>query len=113
MLLEIRTYRVHPGCMDAFWRGWEDTAKRLALEFLSPLVGFFAADTGDLNEVKVIFKFADHAARKSWLELMESREIWRRQMLTMQELILEQHTQFFSSPSFPSLVRLGQGNLYG
>jgi NIPSNAP len=70
MILEIRTYTLHPGKMAEYFKVYEAQGFAIQKRILGSFVGSFVSEIGPLNQVVHLWAFADlndRAARRTRL----------------------------------------------
>ena len=94
-LYELRTYTVHVGKMAAVVEhyqalGWPAMEKG---GHAAKLVGYFTADTGDLNQLIHLWKFDDDADRRAFWAGVFADEDFMAFAAKIRPLIMKQHNQ--------------------
>lgn len=64
MLVDMRTYTIHPGRMQEFLAAYEKEALPLQMEHLGNLIGYFVTEVGPLNQVIHLWGYQDAADRE-------------------------------------------------
>ena len=91
MIVEQRTYRLHPGKVPEYLRIYGEQGRAVQEPILGHMVGWFTAnDLGELNQIVHLWAYedlADRARRRA--ELAASAE-WQAVVKQLQPLIREQ-----------------------
>lgn len=76
MIIDHRTYEMHPGRQGDWLELWEKEALPLQLKYLEGFVGMFTSEVGPLNEVIHLWRYADMGDRERRRAAMEADPAW-------------------------------------
>ena len=97
---ELRTYTLHVGAMGAAIKLYSEFGYP-ALErggFAQKLVGYFQADTGTINQLVHLWKFADDADRRAhWARLSVSQDFVEGFAVKFRPLVLSQEIKLLTA----------------
>ncbi|MFT5181296.1 MAG: hypothetical protein ACI8S3_001178 [Alphaproteobacteria bacterium] len=91
MILEMRTYTLHPGKMAEYWQHYADGGfaaqdPRMA----DHLVGYFQSDVGTLNQVVHVWRYDDVAQRAEIRAANYARSDWDAHLAKIRPLMAKQ-----------------------
>ena len=105
MIIDHRTYTMHPGKLRAWLELWERMALPYQMKYLENFVGMFTCDVGDLNQVVHMWAYASFEERTERRKnLMDDpawgaylREAAKEDALVTQETKILLRAPFFES----------------
>ncbi len=77
MILDERTYAIHPAHVQEYLTVYEAEGMALQIAHLGDLVGWFTTDAGVVNEVVQIWRYADSGDREQRRAAMEADPRWQ------------------------------------
>lgn len=77
MILDERTYAIHPQHVREYLDIYVTDGMELQVSHLGDLVGWFTTDTGTVNEVVHMWRFADAGERERRRAAMEADPDWQ------------------------------------
>jgi len=95
VIIDHRTYEMHPGRMPDWLALWEREALPLQIKYLEGFVGMFRTEVGPMNEVVHLWRYADMADRERRRNAMEADPAWQqfRRNVAALGAIRKQHTK--------------------
>ena len=75
MIVEKRTYTLHPGALPAFLEIYEREGLELHKKYL-PMLGYFISDIGPLNQVITLWGYKSMAEREEKRAALYSDPAW-------------------------------------
>lgn len=100
MIVEQRTYTLHPGKQQEFLSLVEKRGLAIQLPVLGNLVGYFSTDIGDLNQVVHLWGFADLNDREVRRNRLAALRAWQDFVPSVLPLIQQMKTQILKPASF-------------
>lgn len=100
MIVELRTYTLHPGKVGEMVKLYGEEGLALQKRHLGDFLGYFTAETGNLNQVLFMWGYAsldDRAARRDRLAMDPAWQAYLRKvvpLLVTQENKLLRPTEF-------------------
>lgn len=76
MIVDLRTYTMHPGRLAAFLELYEKEGLPTQIKHLGKPIGYFVTEVGTLNQVVSLWGFASHGDREQRRIAMESDPDW-------------------------------------
>lgn len=77
MIIDHRTYEMHPGKLGEWLKLWEAEALPLQMKYLEGFVGMFTTEVGNLNQVVHMWRYADMGDRERRRAAMEADPAWQ------------------------------------
>ena len=77
MIIDHRTYTMHPGKLPAWLELWERMALPYQMKYLENFVGMFTCDVGDLNQVVHMWRYEDQGDRERRRTAMQADPGWQ------------------------------------
>lgn len=77
MIIDHRTYTMHPGKLGAWLELWERMALPYQMKYLENFVGMFTCDVGDLNQVVHMWRYEDQGDRERRRAAMYADPGWQ------------------------------------
>ena len=100
MIVEHRTYTLHPGKVPEYLRHYESEGMAIQTRILGRLVGYFTTEIGPLNQIVHMWgsdSFEDCAKRRAQ---MQADPGWKAYIAKIQPLIQAQETKILIPTSF-------------
>jgi hypothetical protein len=100
MIVEIRTYTVHPGKVPAMVKLYGEEGLALQQRHLDRFLGYFIAESGNLNQVVFMWGFAsldDRAARR---DRMARDPEWQAYLAKVVPLLVSQENKLLRPADF-------------
>lgn len=100
MIVEQRTYTLHPGKVPQMVRLYGEEGLALQQKYLDRFIGYFTAETGNLNQVVFMWGFAsvdDRAARRA---RMAQDPAWQAYLQKVLPLIVTQESRLLAPTPF-------------
>ncbi len=100
MIVEQRTYTLHPGKVPEFLALVEKEGLALQLPVLGKLVGYYTVEIGELNQVVHQWSFADLADRETRRSKLAALPEWQRFTPRVLPLIQRMQTHILKPTAF-------------
>jgi len=100
MIVEMRTYTLALGATGKYFRSYADKGLAVQKRILGNLVGYYAVESGELNQVVHLWAydtFEDRAARR---KALWSDKEWLAYVAEGGGLVLKQENQFLTPAPF-------------
>lgn len=100
MIVEQRTYTLHPGKVPEMVRLYGEEGLPLQQKYLGRFLGYFTAETGNLNQVVFMWGFDsvdDRAARRA---RMAQDPAWQAYLKKVLPLIVTQESRLLAPTAF-------------
>ncbi len=100
MIVEQRTYTLHPGKVPEYLRNYESEGMAIQTRILGRMVGYFTTEIGPLNQIIHMWgydSFEDRAKRRAQ---MAADPGWKAYIAKIQPLIQTQETKILIPTSF-------------
>jgi len=100
MIVEQRTYTLHPGKVAEMVKLYGEEGLALQQRYLGKFIGYFSTETGNLNQVVFMWGYDgldDRAARR---ELMAQDPEWKRYVQKVSQLIMTQENRILKPAPF-------------
>jgi hypothetical protein len=100
MIVEERIYTLHPGKVAEMMRLYGEEGLALQQRYLGRFIGYFTAETGNLNQVVFMWGYDgldDRAARRA---RMAQDPEWQRYLKKVLPLIATQESRFLTPAPF-------------
>lgn len=89
MIIDERTYTLHPGKLPAFLDLYEAEGKSVQWTHLGDPVGFFITDIGTLNQIVHLWRYEDYADRQRRRAAMQADPAWTAYLVKATPLFRE------------------------
>lgn len=100
MIIEKRTYTLHPGCVPEYLRLYEQEGLAIQEPILGNLIGYFSTEIGTQNEVMHLWGYDDFAARdRRRAELMANPD-WQAYLTKILPLIMTMENAILRGANF-------------
>lgn len=101
MIVEQRTYKVHPGTAKDYLRTYElEGGLELQREYLGRMVGYFMTEIGPLNEIVHLWAYDDLADREARRAALSADPRWQAYAPKIYRFIASQETKILKPASF-------------
>lgn len=104
MIFEQRTYTLHPGKLEEYWKAYREGGVDLMAPMMPHLVGYFVSEVGPLNQVVILFRFNDFSERMAKLAEMNAIEGWQAHLATVRKLISHQENKLLMAAPVEGLA---------
>lgn len=107
MLLDVRTYKVKPGSLQAHLEIYENYGKEPQTRHLGQPLAYLKTDTGDPNEYLHIWVYENAADREKRRAAMQSDPEWQDYLKRSRELgaLVQQNNKLMTPVDFFKLKR--------
>lgn len=85
MILDHRTYEMHPAKLGDWLKLWEREALPLQLKYLEGFVGMFTTEVGQLNQIVHMWRYESMGDRERRRAAMEADPAWQEFRRHVQE----------------------------
>jgi len=103
MIIEQRTYTLHPGKMAEYQRIYEAEGVELQKRILGRLVGYFTSESGVLNQLIHMWAYDDMMDRHTRRAALQAEPQWQGYLAKVLPLIQIQHSQILTPTKFSPL----------
>ena len=103
MIIEQRVYTFHPGKLGEFWKIYLSGPLDMQRRILGVLVGFFTVETGTLNRVVHLWRYASVEDRAHRRALLMKEPAWQEYLAKALPLIQVQESTFLVPTDFSPL----------
>lgn len=100
MLVEQRTYELHPGTLHQFLHAYEAEGLALQSAALGQLLGYFTSEVGELNCVVHLWGFDSYEDRQRRRAELSANPAWRAFLQKTVSAVKTQRNQFLTPTSF-------------
>jgi hypothetical protein len=100
MIVEERTYTLHPGKLKEYMNRFEHDGSRTYLSSLSRVIGVFTTEVGTLNQVVTIVAYENFEARAAQRMAMRELPEWESYGASVRPLIVKQENRILLPASF-------------
>jgi len=106
MLIEYRSYVLHPGRQAAFLGLMETEGILIEAPILGGLVGYYASDIGELNKVVHLWAYESHGERERRRAILAADPAWRAFVPKVLPLIRHMRSELLVPASFSPMPRI-------
>jgi hypothetical protein len=103
MIVEERTYTLHPGKLKEYMNRFERDGAEIYLSSLKHVVGVFATEVGTLNQVVTITAYENFEQRVALRTAMRELAPWEAYAASVRPLIRKQENRILLPASFSPL----------
>jgi hypothetical protein len=103
MIYEHRVYTFHPGKLAEFWSIYQPEPLALQRRILGDLVGYFTVETGALNQVVHIWRYASFEDRLQRRAALMQEPVWQDYIRRVSPLMQKQESSILLPASFSPL----------
>lgn len=100
MILDERTYAIHPPDVKSYLQIYEAEGMALQVSHLGDLVGWFTTDVGVVNEVVHIWRYADMGDRERRRAAMDADPRWQAFRLRTSGFVQSMRSRILRPTSF-------------
>lgn len=100
MIVDHRTYTLHPGKTNEYLELYEKHGFAIQTKHLGQPVGYFASEIGPMNQIVHIWKYQNLAERDERRARMAADPGWSAYVKLVQPLILLQETKILKAAKF-------------
>ena len=106
MIVEMRTYVLHPGQQGAFLALMEAEGIAIERRILGRMLGFYTCDIGTLNQVVHMWGYDSHAERDRRRALLAAEPAWRAFVPKVLPMIRDMENRILVPASFAAVETL-------
>ncbi|MEZ5741851.1 MAG: NIPSNAP family protein [Burkholderiaceae bacterium] len=99
MIVEMRTYQVHPGKAAEFLKVYQDTGLGIISRY-ARLLGCYTTESGTLNAIVFLWAYDDYAHRSGQRAKLGSDAAWQAFVPTILPYLVKQDSVFLSPTAF-------------
>lgn len=103
MIYEQRIYTFHPGKLAEFWSIYLPDPLALQRRILGDLVGYFTVETGTLNQVVHLWRYASYEDRLQRRAALGKEPLWKEYVARMTPLVQRQESSILLPTAFSPL----------
>jgi len=100
MIVEMRTYTLHPGQVANYLKLYEAEGLATQSRILGRLLGYYASETGDVNQVIHLWAYDDFADRKARRAALFADPTWLAYIPKIVGMIVTQESKILNPASF-------------
>ncbi len=100
MIVEQRTYTLHPGKVPEYLRNYESEGMAIQTRILGRMVGYFTTEIGPLNQIIHMWGYDSFEERAKRRAQMAADPGWKAYIAKIQPLIQTQETKILIPTSF-------------
>ncbi|MCU1760911.1 NIPSNAP family protein [Pseudomonas sp. 14P_8.1_Bac3] len=100
MIIEHRTYRLHPGKVQAYFDLYMDTGLPIQLEYLRQPLGYYTTELGPLNQIIHLWGYNDLNERHHCRNLLKADPRWTEYVRQIMPLIQHQESKILMPAPF-------------
>lgn len=114
MIVEARTYTLHPGQVPRFMQLMADGGIDIEKRHLGRLLGFYSTEFGSINKVLHVWAFESHDDRTRRRRLLYADPQWQAFVPTVLPLIRDMHNEILvPAPFSPPIARVDGDDING
>ena len=102
-IVELRTYGLHPGKLEDYWRLYEREGLEIQVAILGRMLGYYSTEIGPLNQVIHLWAYRDLADRQERRARLLAHEGWQRYAAKVLPLIQTMQSQILVPAPFTVL----------
>lgn len=95
MILEIRTYTLIPGKVEAYWEAYRGLDPEIRSTVMPHLLGYWQSEFGILNRVVHLWRWRDLAERERLRTALYADPRWQDHLARIRPLITTQACEIF------------------
>ena len=106
MIVEMRTYTLHPGTHPEYLKIYESMGMEAQKEILGHMVGYYSTEIGPLNQIVHMWAYEnlnDRSERRARL-MADSR--WQKMLPELRKYIKSQETKILIPASFAKVPKI-------
>jgi hypothetical protein len=100
MIVEQRTYTLHPGKLAEMVRLYRDEGLPLQQKYLGRFIGYFTSESGNVNQVVFMWGFDSLDDRARRREAMAQDPAWQAYLGKVAPLLVTQESRFLRPTDF-------------
>jgi hypothetical protein len=100
MFVEERIYTLKPGCIGEYFALYESKGMAPQLRYLNVMLGYYASEVGDLNEVVHLWGHESLDARDANRDRMRADPEFQKYWQEVRQLIVAQRTRILKPAPF-------------
>lgn len=100
MLVEMRTYSLRPGCLGQWLSLYESQGLPIHKSILGNLLGYFYAETGDINEIVHLWGYESFEDRRQRRVTLSQSEDWQTFLKQALPLLQSQNIKLMNCANF-------------
>jgi hypothetical protein len=100
MYVEERVYQVRPGCLGEYFSLYESKGMAAQLRYIKVMLGYYASEIGDLNEVIHLWAHDSLDAREANRERLKADPEFQAYWQEVRPLIVAQRTRIMKPAPF-------------
>lgn len=100
MYVEERVYRVKPGCIGEYFSLYESKGMAPQSRYIKVMLGYYASEIGDLNEVIHLWAHESLDAREANRERMRADPEFQAYWQEVRQIIVSQRTRIMKPAPF-------------
>ncbi len=100
MIVEERTYTLHPGKTVAYLKAYEEVGLDVQRAILGNLIGYFTTEIGTLNQIVHMWGYEDMADRQARRSKLLEDPTWQSYVETIRPLVIHQENRILVPTSF-------------
>jgi hypothetical protein len=103
MIVEMRTYTLHPGQVASYLRLYEAEGLATQSRILGRLLGYYSSETGDVNQVVHLWGYDDFADRQKRRAALFADPTWLAYLPKIVPMIITQESKILNPAKFSPL----------
>jgi len=100
MLVEERTYTLHPGKTAEYLKAYEAVGLEVQRAILGNLIGYFTTEIGTLNQIVHLWGYESMADREDRRRKLLEDPVWCEYVKTIRPLVMHQENRILVPTSF-------------
>lgn len=100
MIVEMRSYVLHPGKLPEFMRLMAEEGMRIEQPVLGRLLGFYSSEVGNVNKVIHLWAYDSFEERQRRRGLLAAHPAWSAFVPKVLPLIRDMHNELLNPASF-------------
>jgi hypothetical protein len=100
MIVEMRTYTLHPGQVANYLRLYEAEGLATQSRILGRLLGYYSSETGDVNQVVHLWAYDDFADRQKRRAALFADPAWLAYLPKMVPMLITQESKILNPAKF-------------
>ena len=106
MIVEMRTYTIHPGTAPAYFKVYETMGMEVQKEILGHMVGYYVTEIGELNQVVHMWAYDSLDNRTERRAKLMQDERWKKMLPELRKFIISQKTQILIPAPFAQIPKI-------